>query len=163
MNTYRESPIGRYPCRLVRVIGRRQGLAGRPDNEYRLLRGGGFIFSAARADTSVAVMPLYAASEKDKHGKFHQWQDVCLRALVEPQDSPRLAHRVKEAGIAIRRPNSRTAAAHAGNPERRRLADGVRSLRQVRTESFKFSTIGNLGQGSGARRVQTAVIEVCEK
>lgn len=84
--------------------------------------------------------------------KFHEWQDACLRALLEPLGSPTLPQRMKEAETAIRRRIQELRASHDGNAERQRIADGLRSLRYVRTENFRFSTIGNAGQVRDAAR-----------
>ena len=78
--------------------------------------------------------------------KFHEWQDVCLQALLEPLGSPTLPQRVKDAETAISRRIQELRARRDGNAERQGLADGLRSLRYVRNENFKFSTIGNAGK-----------------
>ena len=78
--------------------------------------------------------------------KFHEWQDVCLQALLEPLGSPTLPQRVKDAETAISRRIQELRASRDGNAERQGLADGLRSLRYVRNENFKFSTIGNAGK-----------------
>jgi len=84
---------------------------------------------------------------------FHEWQDTCLRALVEPLGSPTLPQRVKEAETAISRRIQELRASHDGNAERQGLAEGLRSLRYMRNENFKFSTTDNAGQVRDATRL----------
>jgi hypothetical protein len=78
--------------------------------------------------------------------KFHQWQDACLQALLEPLGSPTLPQRVKEAETAISRRIQELRASRDGNEDRQALASALRSLRYVRNEHFKFSTVGDVGQ-----------------
>ena len=85
--------------------------------------------------------------------KFHEWQDACLHALLEPLGSPTLPQRLKEAETAIRRRIQELRASRDGNADRQAIADALRSLRYVRNEHFKFSTIGNVEQASDATRV----------
>jgi hypothetical protein len=85
--------------------------------------------------------------------KFHEWQDACLQALLEPLGSPMLPQRVKEAETAISRRMQELRASRDGNADRQALADALRSLRYVRNENFKFSTVGEAGQVGDAARV----------
>ena len=82
--------------------------------------------------------------------KFHQWQDACLQALLEPLGSPTLPLRLKEAETAISRRIQELRASRDGNADRQALANALRSLRYVRNEHFKFSTIGDTGQADDA-------------
>jgi len=82
--------------------------------------------------------------------KFHEWQHACLQALLEPLGSPTLAQRVKEAETAVSRRIQELRASRDGNSDRQALANALRSLRYVRNENFKFSTIGNVGQAGDA-------------
>ena len=89
--------------------------------------------------------------------KFREWQDACIRALLEPLGSPTLPQRVKEAETAINRRIQELGASHDGNAERQGLDDGMRSLRYVRNEHFEFSKVGDTGQVRDAARSLNSV------
>jgi predicted HTH transcriptional regulator len=55
---------------------------------------------------------------------------------------------VKEAEAAITSRTQELRASRDRNPDRQALADALRSLRYVRNEHFKFSTIGNVEQAA---------------
>jgi hypothetical protein len=78
--------------------------------------------------------------------KFHEWQDVCLQALLEPLGSPTLPQRVKEAETAIGRRIQELRASGDGHADREALTDALRSLRYLRNENFKFSNVDDAGQ-----------------
>ena len=78
--------------------------------------------------------------------KFHEWQDIWLLALLVPLGSPTLPQRVKNAETAISRRIPELQASRDGNAEGQALTDALCSLRYVRNENFRFSTIGNAGQ-----------------
>jgi hypothetical protein len=84
--------------------------------------------------------------------KFHEWQDIWLLALLEPLGSPALPQRVKDAETAIRRRIPELQASRDGDAEGQALTDASRSLRYVRNENFRFSSIGNAGQVSDSAR-----------
>jgi hypothetical protein len=94
---------------------------------------------------------------------FHEWQDACLRALLEPLGSPTLPQRVKEAETAISRRIQELRASHDGNAERQELAEGLRSLGYVRKENFRFRPSVTQGKFATPRESNSIHPEVCEK
>jgi hypothetical protein len=64
-----------------------------------------------------------------------------------------LPQRLKEAERAISRRIQELRASRDGDADRQALANALRSLRYVRNEHFKFSTIDNVRRAGDATRV----------
>ena len=71
--------------------------------------------------------------------KSQEWQFLCLKALLEPLDSPRLSQLVKEAETAISRRLQELRASANGSGEREAIQEVLPSLWYLEHEKFKFS------------------------
>jgi hypothetical protein len=73
-------------------------------------------------------------------GKSQEWQFLCLRALLEPLDSPHLSQLVKEAETAISQRLQELRASANGSGEREAIQEVLPSLWYLKHEKFKPST-----------------------
>jgi hypothetical protein len=74
-------------------------------------------------------------------GKSQEWQFLCLKALLEPVDSPYLSQLVKEAEAAISQRLQELRASANGNGEREAIREALPSLWYLKHEKFKPSTV----------------------
>jgi hypothetical protein len=73
--------------------------------------------------------------------KYQEWQFLCLKALLEPLDSPRLFHLVKEAETAIAQRLQELRASDNGRGEREAIQEVLPSLWYLEHEKFKLSGV----------------------
>jgi hypothetical protein len=73
-------------------------------------------------------------------GKSHEWQFLCLKALLEPTDSPHLSELVKEAETAISQRLQELRASANGSGEREAIQEVLPSLWYLKHKKFKHSS-----------------------
>jgi hypothetical protein len=73
--------------------------------------------------------------------KYQEWQFLCLKALLEPLDSPRLFQLVKEAETAIAQRLQELRASDNGSGEREAIQEVLPSLWYLEHEKFKLSSV----------------------
>ena len=71
--------------------------------------------------------------------KYQEWQFLCLKALLEPLDSPRLFQLVKEAETAISQRLQELRAGANGSGEREAIQEVLPSLWYLEQEKLKPS------------------------
>jgi hypothetical protein len=73
--------------------------------------------------------------------KPHQWHSLCLKALLEPLDSPHLSRFVKEAEKAIFQRLQELRVSANGGGEREAIEEALLSLRNLKNKKLRHLTV----------------------